>query len=145
MKMARLSALRTGHLYPPRDTFGSHLCWPGRSGDWIPVAARFSAPVQTGSEAHLASYTMGTGSYTGVKRPGPGVDHPPHPSSAEFEGRVYLYFYSPSGPLWPVLVWILPLPLLISVRGWVQRHRRLEGLSLWNIPMTSSNPRPSGL
>ena len=34
----------------------------GRSGDRIPVAARFSATVQTGPGAHPASYTMGTGS-----------------------------------------------------------------------------------
>ena len=39
--------------------------------------ARFSAPVQTGPEAHPASYTMGTGSFPGVKRPGRGVDHQP--------------------------------------------------------------------
>jgi hypothetical protein len=29
-----------------------------------------------GPEAHPASYTMGTGSSPGVKRPGRGVDHP---------------------------------------------------------------------
>jgi hypothetical protein len=40
--------------------------------------ARFSIPVQTGPRAHPASYTMGTGSFQGVKRPGHGVDHPPH-------------------------------------------------------------------
>jgi hypothetical protein len=39
------------------------------------VKARFSAYVQTGPEAHPASYTMGTGSFPGVKRPGSGVDH----------------------------------------------------------------------
>jgi len=39
--------------------------------------ARFSDPVQTGPGTHLASYTMGTGSFPGVKRPGRGVDHPP--------------------------------------------------------------------
>jgi hypothetical protein len=50
----------------------------GRSGDRIPVGARFSAPVQTGSGAHPASYTMGTGSFPWVKRPGRGVDYPPH-------------------------------------------------------------------
>jgi hypothetical protein len=33
-----------------------------RSGDRIPVGARFSAPVQTGPGALPASYTMGTGS-----------------------------------------------------------------------------------
>jgi hypothetical protein len=38
--------------------------------------ARFSASVQTGPGAQPASYTMGTGSFPGVKRPGRGVDHP---------------------------------------------------------------------
>jgi hypothetical protein len=33
----------------------------GRSGDRIPVGARFYTPVQTGPGAHTASYTMGTG------------------------------------------------------------------------------------
>jgi hypothetical protein len=42
------------------------------------VGARFSAPVQTGPVAHPAIYTMGTGVFTGAKRPGRGVDHPPH-------------------------------------------------------------------
>jgi len=37
----------------------------GRSGDRIPVGTIFSAPVQTGSEAHTASCTMGTGSFRG--------------------------------------------------------------------------------
>jgi len=40
--------------------------------------ARFSAPVQTGYEAHPASYTMGTGFFSGVKRPGRGINHPTH-------------------------------------------------------------------
>ena len=35
--------------------------WRERSGDRIPVDARFAAPVQTGPGAHHASYTMGTG------------------------------------------------------------------------------------
>ena len=39
----------------------------GRSGNRIPVGARFSAPAQTGPGAHPASCTMGTGSYPGVK------------------------------------------------------------------------------
>jgi len=45
-------------------------------GDRIPVEARISAPVQTGPVVHPASYTMCTGSFSGVKRPGRGVDHP---------------------------------------------------------------------
>jgi len=40
--------------------------------------ARFSAPVQTNSGAYPASYTMGTGSFPGVKWPGYGVEYPPH-------------------------------------------------------------------
>jgi len=50
----------------------------GRSGDRIPVVARFSAPVQTGPGVHPASYKMGTRSFAGFKRPGRGVDKPPH-------------------------------------------------------------------
>jgi hypothetical protein len=42
--------------------------------------ARFPAPVQTDPEAHPASYTMGTGSFQGVKWPGIGFDHPSHPA-----------------------------------------------------------------
>jgi len=49
-----------------------------RYGDRIAVGARFSPPLQPGSEANPAYYTMGTGSLPGVKRPGRGVDHPPH-------------------------------------------------------------------
>jgi hypothetical protein len=39
--------------------------------------------------AHPTSYTMGTGSFPGVQRPGLGVDHPPS-SSAEVKERVEL-------------------------------------------------------
>jgi hypothetical protein len=38
----------------------------------------------------------------GIKRPGPGTDHPPLPS-AEVKERVELYVYSMSGTVWPVL------------------------------------------
>jgi len=50
----------------------------GRSGDRISVGARFSEPVQTVPGANPAFYTMGNGSFPGVKRPGRGVNHPPH-------------------------------------------------------------------
>jgi hypothetical protein len=74
----------------------------GRSGDRIPVGERFSAPVENGPGAHPVSYTVGTGSLPGVKRPGRGSDHPLS-SSDEVKERVELYLYSPSGPSWPVL------------------------------------------
>jgi hypothetical protein len=57
------------------------------------VGARFSALVNTAPVAHPASYTVGTGSFPGVKRLGRGVDQPPT-SSAEVEERVELYFYT---------------------------------------------------
>ena len=50
----------------------------GRSGDRFPMGARFSAPVHADPGAHPASYTMGAVSFSGLKRPGRGVDHPPH-------------------------------------------------------------------
>jgi hypothetical protein len=48
---------------------------PGIESRW---EARFSAPVRTGLETHPVSCTMGSRSFPGVKRPGRGVDHPPH-------------------------------------------------------------------
>ena len=66
----------------------------GRSGDRIPVGARFSAPVQT-------VWGPPTIQPPGVKRPGRGVDHPLL-SSAENKESVELYHYS-SGPSWHVL------------------------------------------
>ena len=42
-----------------------------------------SAPVQTGPGAHPTSYTMGTGSFPGVKWSGRGVDH-------EKDGKMYV-------------------------------------------------------
>jgi len=67
------------------------------------VGARFSTPVQNGSEAHLASLQIGTRYFPEVKRPERGVDHPTAPS-AEVKERVELNLYSPPGPSWPVLV-----------------------------------------
>jgi len=40
--------------------------------------------------------------FSGVKRPGPGVDHPPS-FSAEVKERLELYVYSYSGSSWPVI------------------------------------------
>ena len=54
---------------------GYRLDGPGIESRWGSI---FSALVQTGPGARPASYTMGTGSFPGEKRPGRGVDHPPH-------------------------------------------------------------------
>jgi len=52
---------------------GYGLGGPGIESRW---GVKFSAPVQTGSETHPASYTMVTGSFPGVKWPGLDLDHP---------------------------------------------------------------------
>ena len=80
----------------------------------MPVAARYSAPVQTGPGANTASYTIGTGSISGVKRPGRDV-HQPSPFSAEVKERVWLNLYYYFGPSWPVLGGTLPFPLPYSL------------------------------
>jgi hypothetical protein len=48
----------------------------GRSEDRIQMREKFSAPVQTGPGTHPASCALRTGSFTGVMRPGGGVNHP---------------------------------------------------------------------
>jgi hypothetical protein len=72
---------------------------PGIESRW---GASFSAPVHTGPGAHPTSYTLGTGFFPAVKRPGRGVDHSP-PSSAEVKERVELCFCSTSGSSWLVV------------------------------------------
>jgi len=57
------------------------------------VGVIFSAPLQTGPEAHPASCTMGTRS-GGKVRPRCD-DDPSPPSSAKVKNRVELYLYSP--------------------------------------------------
>jgi hypothetical protein len=49
------------------------------------------------------------GSFPGVKRPGRGVNDPPHIATRL---KKEYNICSPSGPSWPVLVWTLSLPLL---------------------------------
>jgi hypothetical protein len=63
----------TGQLSRYSDQLGA-----GRSGDRIPVEARFSAPVQTGPGPHPAPCTMGTGSFPGVES-SRAVKLTPHP------------------------------------------------------------------
>jgi hypothetical protein len=81
----------------------------GKAGYRIPVGARFSAPVQIGPGAHPASYTRGTGTFHGVAA-GACVDHP-SPTRTEVEGTVQVYIYSPTGPSWHAIGWILLIPL----------------------------------
>jgi hypothetical protein len=65
----------------------------GRSGDRIPVGARFSTPVQTGPGAYPASCTMGTGSFSGIKRPGRGLTN--HYHLAPMLKKEYSYTSTP--------------------------------------------------
>jgi hypothetical protein len=75
---------KNGKFHPSTVCESRYSDWlqVGRSGDRIPVGARFFTNVQTGLGAHPASCTMGTRSFLSVKRPGRGADHPP-PSSAQ--------------------------------------------------------------
>jgi hypothetical protein len=84
---------------------------PGIESRWGGEIFRPRLERPWGPHSHL--YNGYRISIPGVKRPGRGVDYPP-PSSAEVKERVELYFYSPSGPLWPDLGGSLPLllPLL---------------------------------
>jgi hypothetical protein len=79
---------------------GTHYGLEGK-GLELGWGAGFSVPVQKGAGAKPASYTMGTGSFPGVKRPARGVDNPPS-SSAEVKERVELYTCS---PLWAFVAW----------------------------------------
>jgi hypothetical protein len=58
--------------------------------------ARFPHPSRPALGADPASYTMGTLSFPGVKRPGGVINHPPS-SNAEVKETIELYVYSPSG------------------------------------------------
>jgi hypothetical protein len=54
------------------------------------VGARFSAPVQNDPGAHPFSYTLGTGSFQEVKRPGRGVpNHHLHLAPRLMEEYIY--------------------------------------------------------
>jgi len=53
------------------------LVGPGTESRWGRDFPHLTRPT---SEAKPASYSMGTGSFTGVKRPGRGAEHPPHPA-----------------------------------------------------------------
>ena len=87
---------------------------PGIESRW---GVRYSASVQTGLGAHVASYTMCTWFFPGGKAAG-AWRWLPTTSTAEVKERVQLYFYSPFWPSWTVLGW--KLPLLLSGCGEAQ-------------------------
>jgi len=69
------------YYFRGRDSSVGTATWYGLNGPGSnPGGARFSAPIQTDPGAHPPSYTMGTGSFPRVKRPGRGVHHPLHPA-----------------------------------------------------------------
>jgi hypothetical protein len=77
------------------------------SGDGIPVGARLFAPVYSGPEV---SYTVGTGSLPGIKRPGLGVNHSPtHPRLARPLKKCNCNFTTPSIPSWQIIRWTLSM------------------------------------
>jgi len=63
-----------------------------------------------GSTQPPVRWVLGLSGGGGVNRRGRVVDHP-LPSSAEVKERVQLYFYSTSGPSWPVLGCPFQLPV----------------------------------
>ena len=72
---------------------------------------RFSAPVQTGPEAHPASFAFGTGSFPRARWPSSVADHLLF-SSSEVKERVEVYLYSASGFSWRVLGWYFPFTVV---------------------------------
>ena len=106
-----------------------------------PGGARLSASVQTGPGAHPASCTMGTGSLPGVMRPGRGADHPPPPKRRGHE-RVGLYFYSPSGPQWPVIGrnLLLLVHCRVAIICITPQYLRIHGADVKNMWRLASTP-----
>jgi hypothetical protein len=101
--------LTCGSGSPVGIATGYGLDSPGIESRWGSI---FSAPVQTGPGAHLASCTMSTGSYPAVES-GRGVTLTPHPILVpRSKNRVELYLYSPYGPSWPIKKGETYLPLL---------------------------------
>ena len=86
MELSGSRKLRVSHSMPRFD----YIVFDGTLIEYR-WEARFSAHIQTGPGNQPASCTEGTESFSLVKRPGRGFDHPPS-HSAEAEERVELYF-----------------------------------------------------
>jgi hypothetical protein len=87
-----------------------------RSGDRMPVGARFSAPVQTDTGAHPASLQWVTDPLPGGKEAGE-WRWPLTPPSAKVKERVELYLYSPCGRSCHVSGWTVLLPCSSRTRS----------------------------
>ena len=106
------SAARPGRILPPgidsvptlqKAGWAPGPVWAGGKScphrDWIPDRpARSQSLYRLSYPAHPASYAVGIGLISGVKRPGHGVNHPP-PSGAEVKERVELFLF-----LWAFVV-----------------------------------------
>ena len=100
------------------------------------MGARFSAPIHSSLGTYPASCTMGTGSLSGVKRPGRGADHPPL-SKCRGHERLGLYLYSPSGPQWPVIGRIFPFVTDTPTGMFLRKFStRRVTCSAWTLKMT---------
>ena len=92
------------HCIVLHKIFNRYSDWlrAGRSGDWIPMGARFSAPVQTGPGAHPASCKMGTGSYPGANS-GRGVTLTTHALLVPWSRKSTAIILQPLWDVGPVL------------------------------------------
>ena len=90
------------------------------------MGTKFSVPVQTGPGAHPTSYTTGTGSLPGVKRPVRDVDHPPT-SSAEVKERLELYqLLGLRGLFWgEVCLRIIIIIIIITTNNYLTVYLRI--------------------
>ena len=100
----------------------SHSLMAERSGDRVPVRARFSASVQTGPGAHDGFRVFPGGKAVGARR---------RPPTAEVkESRVIPYSSS-----WPVRGWLLPLLSILNV--FVDKSTRREmcvpHIAIWEL------------
>ena len=85
------------------------------------MGARFSALVQIRPETPLASCTMCTGTFPGVKRPERGLNHPP-PSCAEVTETAQVY-----SDLHPALLYLTKS----------QRGVHFSGTKMFNVLQTN--------
>jgi hypothetical protein len=94
------------------------------------VAARFAAPVQTGTRTDQPFVQCVPGLFSGGKAAWD-WPHPP-PYRAEAKERVQLHLHTPSGPLWPVIRWIYPFYLYFDCKLLLLLYRKQGPLQIHN-------------